>query len=63
MVRKFETAAGELGAGSIRAVSIRRTGPPDSLVYEEIPLENASEAHRLLEGRTSIGKIVLSVRD
>lgn len=63
MVRGFETAAGELGAGSVRAVAIRRTGPPESLECAEIPLERAGEAHRLLQSRMSIGKIVLTVRD
>jgi len=47
----------------VRAVEILRTGPPESLECGEIPLERAGEAHRLLQDRASIGKIVLVARD
>jgi hypothetical protein len=63
MVRGFKTVAGKLGARSVKAVSLRETGPPESRACGEIPLERAGDAHRLLQGRTSIGKIVFAVRD
>lgn len=63
MVRGLEAASGNLGARGVRAVAIREIGPPESLRAAEIPLEAAADAHRLLQSRTSIGKIVLRVRD
>src|SRR4030042_1017284 len=43
MVRGFETAAGELGAGGVGAVSIRRAGPPESLECGDMPLREAGD--------------------
>lgn len=43
MVRGFETAAGQLGARSVRAVSIAATGPPESLRTVEVPAPDAGE--------------------
>lgn len=46
-----------------RVFELLERGEARPVIAAEIPLEMAGEAHRLLQGRTSIGKIVLSVRD
>jgi NADPH:quinone reductase-like Zn-dependent oxidoreductase len=33
------------------------------VIASEIPLERASEAHRLLQDRSTIGKVLLAVRE
>src|SRR4030065_2042006 len=43
MVRGFETAAGERGARGVRAASIRRAGPPESLECGDMPLREAGD--------------------
>ena len=53
-----------LGAVLLRAAfDIVGRGEAHPVIAAEIPLERAGEAHRLLHSRTSIGKIVLTVRD
>lgn len=53
-----------LGAVLLRAVfDLAERGEARPVIAAEIPLESAGEAHRLLQSRTSIGKIVLTVRD
>jgi len=53
----------ELGALLLRqAFDLAASGKVKPVIAAEIPLEKAWEAHRLLEGRTTIGKVLLSVR-
>ena len=53
-----------LGAVLLRAAfDLAKRGAARPVIAAEIPLERAGEAHRLLQSRTSIGKIVLTVRD
>jgi NADPH:quinone reductase-like Zn-dependent oxidoreductase len=52
----------------MKTVRFHQTGGPDVLVYEDVrrwqvgtvlPLSRAVDAHRLLEGRKTTGKVVL----
>ncbi len=46
-----------------RAFEIAASGKAKPVIAAEVPLEKAWEAHRLLQGRTTIGKVLLAVRD
>jgi len=53
-----------VGALLLRQVfDMMANGEARPVIAAEIPLERAGEAHRLLQDRASIGKIVLTVRD
>ncbi len=43
----------------MRAIVVHREGTLKVSVSRRLPLEQASEAHRLLESRATTGKIVL----
>ncbi len=53
-----------LGAHLIRKVAdLAASGKAKPVIAAEVPLDKAWEAHRLLESRATIGKVLLSVRD
>lgn len=43
------------------AICMTRTGGPEALEARELPLTQAAEAHRLIEGGHASGKIVLRI--
>jgi NADPH:quinone reductase-like Zn-dependent oxidoreductase len=52
-----------LGAALLRSVfDLAASGKARPVIADEIPLERAPEAHRMLEERSTIGKVLLSVR-
>ena len=54
----------ELGSLLLRrAFELAGAGNARPVIAAEIPLESAGEAHRLLEGRSTIGKVLLAVRE
>jgi NADPH2:quinone reductase len=39
------------------------SGKARPVIAGEIPLEHASDAHRMLQERSTIGKVLLAIRD
>ncbi len=63
ILRVFEHRP-EVGAMLLRrAFEVAASGKAKPVIAAEIPLDKAWEAHRLLQGRTTIGKVLLAVRD
>ena len=77
-IKLLETSRGFFGVNILRifdhrpelaSLLLRRSfelvgsGKAKPVIAAEVPLERAWDAHRLLEGRTTIGKVLLSVRD
>ena len=53
-----------LGSVMLRNVfGLAAAGKARPVIAREIPLEHASEAHRMLQERSTIGKVLLAVRD
>ena len=51
---------GEFAPLSARALSLAAAGQLRPVVGQQVPLENAAEAHRAIEARTTIGKTLLT---
>jgi NADPH2:quinone reductase len=56
-------APAEVGKAAKEALSLLATGHIRAEVFGVFPLENASEAHELLEEKNTVGKLLLKVGD